>query len=137
VPTTLSASPARFAAEAVASALGRPLVIRNVTWAVTEAASTMPQFLADDRRAAWEREHREQAELLREIVGNPFRPATVPEAWPADVLRLAQAQNTGADCAFALHDALCEAGLPELAQHFHETRHPKGCWVVDLILGKG
>ena len=43
----------------------------------------------------------------------------------------------GQDRAFALHDALLEAGHAELAEHFRqETWHPKGCWVVDLILGR-
>jgi hypothetical protein len=43
----------------------------------------------------------------------------------------------GADATFALHDALLEAGHPDLAEHFQaEQWHPKGCWVVDLLLGK-
>jgi hypothetical protein len=40
------------------------------------------------------------------------------------------------DCTFALHDALLEAGCGELADHFTEPRHPKGCWALDVILGK-
>jgi hypothetical protein len=44
---------------------------------------------------------------------------------------------TGADATFALHDALLEAGHPDLAAHFQaEQWHPKGCWVVDLLLGR-
>ena len=36
-----------------------------------------------------------------------------------------------------LADALEEAGHFELAEHFRqETWPPKGCWVVDMILGK-
>jgi len=43
----------------------------------------------------------------------------------------------GEDCSFALHDALLEAGRPELAEHFaKELWHPKGCSVVDLLLRK-
>jgi hypothetical protein len=42
----------------------------------------------------------------------------------------------GEDCAFALHDAFLEAGHSELAEHLQkEGWHPKGCWVVDMILG--
>jgi hypothetical protein len=38
----------------------------------------------------------------------------------------------GQDCAFALHDALLEAGHAELAEHFREGKsHPKG------LLGDG
>jgi hypothetical protein len=44
---------------------------------------------------------------------------------------------TGADACFALHDALLESGFPDLAAHFMEEQfHPKGCWAVDMILGK-
>jgi hypothetical protein len=41
----------------------------------------------------------------------------------------------GEDRSFALHDALLEAGHAELADHFRAKDHPKGCWVLDLILG--
>ncbi len=41
------------------------------------------------------------------------------------------------DQAEAWSDALLEAGHAELAEHFQkESWHPKGCWVVDLVLGK-
>jgi hypothetical protein len=52
-------------------------------------------------------------------------------------VQLADSLYEGQDCAFALHDALLEAGHAELAEHFREEKaHPKGCWVVDMILGK-
>jgi hypothetical protein len=78
-----------------------------------------------------------QAEILREIIGNPFRPYPAPPAWPTAVIKLAEALYAGGDCSFALHDALLEAGHPKLGEHFQpEQGHPKGCWVVDLLLGK-
>jgi hypothetical protein len=78
-----------------------------------------------------------QADLLRDIVGNPFRPVVPPAHVPTDIVQLAEAQYGGQDVAFALHDAFLEAGLPELAEHFQAgTRHPKGCWVVDMVLGR-
>lgn len=43
---------------------------------------------------------------------------------------------TKADCHYALADALMEAGHIELAEHFREPVHPKGCWAMDVILGK-
>lgn len=61
-------------------------------------------------------------------------PYPAPPSWPADVIRLAEALYHGADVAFALADALLEAGHPELAKHFRgESWHPKGCWVLDAI----
>lgn len=85
---------------------------------------------------SWE-ERRHQAGLKRHILGNPFRPYPAPPSWSRTVVQLAEAIYNGADAGFALHDALLEAGHPELAEHFHEEKwHPKGCWVVDMILGK-
>jgi len=87
-----------------------------------------------DRALANERDT--QAILLRHIFGTPFRPYPAPSSWPAPVAKLAEALYAGEDCSFALHDGLLEAGHPELAEHFKEKEHPKGCWVVDLVLGK-
>jgi hypothetical protein len=56
--------------------------------------------------------------------------------WPGTVLQLAESLYAGEDCCFALHDALLEAGHAELAEHFQEKEHPKGCWALDLVLGK-
>jgi len=78
-----------------------------------------------------------QAMLLRHIMGNPFRPHLAPSHLPSTVVQLAAALYNGEDCGFALHDALMEAGQAELAEHFRQEQvHPKGCWVLDLILGK-
>jgi len=81
-------------------------------------------------------ERRHQAGLKRHILGNPFRPYPAPPSWSSTVVKLAEAMYAGEDCSFAVHDALLEAGYPELAEHFREKDHPKGCWVVDLVLGK-
>jgi hypothetical protein len=52
-------------------------------------------------------------------------------------MKLASWLYAGQDCAFALHDALLEAGHAELAEDFRqETWHPKGCCALDVILGK-
>lgn len=78
-----------------------------------------------------------QTALLRHLVGNPFKPYPAPASWPSTVIQLAQALYNGQNCSFALHDALLEAGHPNLAKHFKEEQsHPKGCCAVDLILGK-
>jgi hypothetical protein len=79
----------------------------------------------------------EQADLLREIIGNPWRPVE-PLAEPAAaVVQLAEALYAGEDCSFALHDALLEAGRTDLAKHFRASRHPRGCWALDAILSRG
>jgi len=86
--------------------------------------------------AAITSERKKQVALLREIMGNPCRVMSIPKSWPRTVVQLAQAMYVGEDCAFALHDALVEAGRLEFAVHFKTGEHPKGCWVLDLILGK-
>jgi hypothetical protein len=59
------------------------------------------------------------------------------EGWPAFVVQLAESLYAGTDCRLPLHDALLEAGHPELAEHFGaEEWHPKGCWALDVILGR-
>ncbi len=86
-----------------------------------------------------------QAGLLRCIFGNPFRPVAVDGAWAAwrggTAARLARAIYD--ERAFGrlpfLADALEEAGCPERAILAHcrgPGPHARGCWVVDLLLGK-
>jgi hypothetical protein len=80
------------------------------------------------------------ADLLRCVVGNPFRPAALSDTWrTASVLGLAEAIY--ADRAFdrlpILSDALEEAGCDNagVLQHCREdTTHARGCWVVEMIL---
>jgi hypothetical protein len=91
----------------------------------------------DGADQAPQQEPTRQCDLVRHLVGNPFHPYPSPPSWPSTVVQLAESLYAGRDCAFALHDALLEAGHAELAEHFREEKsHPKGCWVVDLILGK-
>lgn len=85
--------------------------------------------------------------LLLCVLGNPFQP--VPPLAPdwlrwneATVVRLAQSIYD--DRAFnrlpILADALEEAGCtnPEMLNHCRgEGPHVRGCWVIDLLLGKG
>jgi hypothetical protein len=78
-----------------------------------------------------------QAELLREICGNPFHHPKTPAVWPAKIVKLAKEMYAGEDRASALASALAAGGYAVLAEHFQEERkHPKGCWVIDTILGK-
>lgn len=81
--------------------------------------------------------HSKECSALRHIIRNPFRlPLALPDHWPSSVVQLATALYDGKDCSFALHDALLEAGHVEFSVHFREKEHPKGCWAMDLILGK-
>lgn len=80
--------------------------------------------------------------LLRDIFGDPFRPVSVDPSWLiSTVTTLAQAIYT--DRAFdrlpILADALEEAGCTssEILEHMRSGgEHAKGCWALDLVLGK-
>jgi len=77
------------------------------------------------------------AGLVRHIAGNPFQATPRPTSWPSEVHALAEALYAGGGRARALHDALKAARQGELAEHFRqEMGHPKGCWALDLILGR-
>jgi len=108
-----------------------------LVWLKADPIREQPSWLFLNWLAAGDVEKREeQTVLLRHIIGNPFRPHPTPDHWPSPVIQLAEALYKGQDCGFALHDALLETGHPDLAQHFQEKDHPKGCWGLDLILGK-
>jgi hypothetical protein len=90
--------------------------------------------------------------LLRDIVGNPFRPVTISPTFltwnDAVVVRLAQAAyeerhlpaGTLDNGRLAiLADALEEAGCTDadILGHLRGPGpHVRGCWVVDIVLGK-
>jgi hypothetical protein len=84
--------------------------------------------------------------LLRDVIGNPFRPLSLKPSWlqynEGAVTKMGQAiynQRRFGDLP-VLADALEEAGCTDAAilEHCHQPgEHVRGCWVVDLILGKG
>jgi hypothetical protein len=80
--------------------------------------------------------------LLQDIFGNPFRPVTADPEW-LTATAVALAQTIYAERAFdrlpILADALEDAGCDNadiLAHCRGDGPHVRGCWVVDLILGK-
>ena len=87
----------------------------------------------------------QQSDLLREIIGNPFRLHLVSTFWLAwndgTVPRLARdiyEDRTFADLPI-LSDALEEAGCDDgaILDHLRSPGpHVRGCWALDLVLGK-
>ncbi|MFO0826348.1 MAG: hypothetical protein U0792_25050 [Gemmataceae bacterium] len=88
------------------------------------------------------KEHAETAHLVREIFGNPFRPVTPESEWlTSTVVQLARGIYDERDftrmpiLADALQDAGCDNA--DILDHCRGTSpHVRGCWVVDLVLGK-
>jgi hypothetical protein len=80
--------------------------------------------------------------LLREVFGNPFHPVAADPSWRTSTV-VSLAEGIYADRAFdrlpILADALQDAGCenPDVLGHCRGPGpHARGCWVVDLLLGK-
>jgi hypothetical protein len=101
-----------------------------IVWCLNRIASCYPDDEELRMRSAI-------AERFRHVAGSPFRKPPLSGSWPTVVIHLAEAMYAGQDCHhYALCDALLDAGHEELAEHFREPGHPKGCWALDFILGK-
>jgi hypothetical protein len=95
------------------------------------------------QQAARKVESRAQAVLLRDIFGNPFRPVAFAPEWRTDTAVSLGRQMYDAREFSAmpiLADALQDAGCDDddILQHCRDANQPhvRGCWVVDLVLGK-
>ena len=95
-----------------------------------------------ERQMARQEIERKQADVLRCVVGNPFRPVTIdPRSLTSTVHSLAAGIYTerAFDRMPILADALEEAGCDhaDILNHCRgDGPHVRGCWVVDLLLGK-
>ena len=80
--------------------------------------------------------------VLRDIVGIPLHPVNCLPAWrTTTVVALARRMYESRDFASMpiLADALEDIGCDNAAIFEHcrsPNRHVRGCWVVDLLLGK-
>jgi hypothetical protein len=106
---------------------------------------------ADARAGQWRpagikaAEKKAQCAMLRDLVGNPFRPVVIEPSW------LIQAGGTMTKIARTIYDQGRFQDLPMLAEALGDVRctspeilshcgsqagHVRGCWLVDAILGK-
>jgi hypothetical protein len=82
------------------------------------------------------------SELILEILGNAFRPVAFDPAWrTSTVVSIARGMYESRDFSAMpiLADALQDAGCDSddiLAHCRGDSPHVRGCWVVDLVLGK-
>jgi hypothetical protein len=87
-------------------------------------------------------EEKAQCDLIRDIFGNPFRPVTFASAWRTDsAVSIARTMYDSHDLsampilADAIEDAGCDS--EEILGHCRGPGpHVRGCWALDLILGK-
>jgi hypothetical protein len=121
--------------------------LRAAAWGASSAAH--PDESADD--VAFEAadatgtpgEEEAQCELLRCLFGDPLRSPPVEPPWLTPTVK-GLAEGIYRDGAFgrlpilaaALQDAGCDD--PAILDHCRPDRtHARGCWVIDLVLGKG
>jgi len=124
------------------SALAHALSHRSGFRAATQAAERAIE-LAKAAGDTWWEERWYQAAYLCDIVGNPFRRPPADPAWLSDtVVAIASGMYAARDFSAmpVLADALQEAGCTsdEILHHCRDPHasHVRGCWVVDLVLGK-
>lgn len=129
-------------------ACGEPIVDEAAGasfYTATTVASELTEEGADfdDRFAGVvARERAAHARLLRDIIGNPFRPVAFPLAWRTDtVLALARQMYESREFAAMpiLADAIEDAGCADedvLSHCRSEAPHVRGCWVIDVLTGR-
>jgi hypothetical protein len=109
---------------------------------LSSTAKAARRAILKRRRAG---EYSAQTRIVRDVTGNPFRPPTIDPSWLAwnggTVTKLAQSiyDERAFDRLPVLADALEDAGCDNadiLAHCRQPGEHVRGCWVVDLLLGK-
>ncbi|VTR96284.1 Uncharacterized protein (Fragment) OS=uncultured bacterium PE=4 SV=1 [Gemmata massiliana] len=111
--------------------------------AACEPAYVIDCLLHFDGRGATTVHARQIADLLREIVGNPFRPVAFAPEWRTSTARAVALQmyetrefSAMPILADALQDAGCDSA--DVLDHCRGPGpHVYGCWVVDAVLAKG
>jgi hypothetical protein len=125
---------------------GRTAAVRATIASAEDAAHAAARAARAAVQRTKEMEKRGQSDLLRCVFGNPFRLLfPIPQAilaWnDGTVQKIAQAiyDQRAFDCLPILADALEEAGCDNkdiLAHCRGPGPHARGCWLIDLLLGK-
>lgn len=140
LPARRWAAHAVYAASQFAAAAG--MAAEAASSSVRLAVHPAAKVLGGGRRSSVKRERDAQADALRDIFGNPFRPVTLnPSCFIPFVVSLAQ----------TIYDERTFDRMPELANELEGagcdnvdvlshcrdgSEHVRGCWVLDLVLGK-
>jgi len=107
-------------------------------FSMTTHSPTLAGFCGDEATA-----NAQVCDLLRDIFGNLFRPVKFSRVWRSDTaVSLAKHIYESRDfsampiLADALQDADCDND--DVLNHCRDPQqvHVRGCWVVDLVLGK-
>ena len=115
---------------------GFPFFVGSVSLSSAEALA---------KTVSWAEARNPQADLIRDVFGNPFRTAAISPSWQkwndGTVVKIAQViyEERAFDRLPILADALEEAGCGDerMLDHGRVLRtHVRGCWLVDGLLGK-
>jgi hypothetical protein len=107
------------------------------------ASQLMPEMATAARtpEAAWIAEAVAQCELLRDVIGNPFRRRPLDRSWcTSEVVAIAKgilrdgAFNRTLELTNLLEKAGCVDG--DALHHCRDKVHVRGCWLLDFIVGK-
>ncbi len=122
------------------------LVVRSTPESFAEAHIAMRRIMydpTDKYYKQWRNELRVLARLLHDIFGNPFRPVSFSPEWrTSTAVAIAKQMYESRDFSAMpiLADALQDAGCDndDVLNHCRDEKatHVRGCWVVDLLLGK-
>ena len=132
---SMKAYPKETALRAVTRTLNAEVNVYSTCWSVAVETGLASKHGRKSEGVA-------QAEFVRDIFGNPFRPVAFHPRWrTADVLGLARGiyDERAFDRLPLLADALMDAGRDSddvLSHCRSDGPHVRGCWVVDLVLGK-
>jgi hypothetical protein len=139
-------NPARVAFVALDTnslALRAVRLVSEARYRAVEAQTGSEPIAIEAEYGTWAAEQAAQCDLVRDVLGNPFKPVALDPSWlTSDVVALAR--GIYADRAFdrmpILADALQDAGCAndDILNHCRDTAqvHARGCWVVDLLLGQ-
>jgi hypothetical protein len=139
----LNAGSATIEMEALKAALGAST--HSIMGFALLAREEVPESGEEQRRAviaAQQTESCTQAAVIRDIFGNPFHPVPFDPVWrTVTVVALARQMYESRDfgampiLADALQDAGCDSA--DILDHCRGLGpHVRGCWVLDLVLGK-
>ena len=124
------------ACQAMEAAYNAPdLVVEVLVWQAGGYANC-------DSRHIRREEEGPQAQLLRDLLGNPFRLVRFEPGWrTGNVIDLARTiyKEHAFERLPILADALMDAGCDsaDILSHCRSSGpHVRGCWVIDLLLGK-
>jgi hypothetical protein len=138
-PTYETGAPEGF--EGRLNSAQRAVIAVSMPFTTASIVSSLASFAEGDGRNPGP-ERKAQSNLLRDIFGNPFRPVTLNHSWLTPTV-LALAKGIYDKKAFEhmpiLADALQDAGCnnEDILNHCRRPgEHVRGCWCVDLLLGR-